>query len=136
VRYSSINHIENQGTLEHLGNADVLIIDCFGLLSSIYRYADVTYVGGGFGVGIHNTLEAAVWDVPVIFGPNNERFMEAQGLKACGGGMEIQGANDFCRIMQQFIDQPASIAEKGHQSGAFVQQMTGATQKILSGVRL
>ena len=136
VRYSSINHIENQGTLEHLGNADVLIIDCFGLLSSIYRYADVTYVGGGFGVGIHNTLEAAVWDVPVIFGPNNERFMEAQGLKACGGGMEIQGANDFCRIMQQFIDQPASIAEKGHQSGAFVQQMTGATQKILSGVRM
>ena len=122
--------------MEHLGNADVLIIDCFGLLSSIYRYADVTYVGGGFGVGIHNTLEAAVWDVPVIFGPNNERFMEAQGLKACGGGMEIQGANDFCRIMQQFIDQPASIAEKGHQSGAFVQQMTGATQKILSGVRL
>ena len=133
VRYSSL---DQQDRLKTLDQAEVLIINCFGLLSSIYRYADVTYVGGGFGVGIHNTLEAAVWDVPVIFGPNNERFMEAQGLKACGGGMEIQNDDDFRRIMQQFVDQPASIAEKGRQSGAFVQQMTGATQKILSDIRL
>lgn len=136
VRYSSLNQQDNPDALEQAGHADVLIIDCFGLLSSIYRYADVSYVGGGFGVGIHNTLEAAVWDVPVIFGPNNERFMEAQGLKACGGGLEIQNADDFRRIMQQFIDAPASIAEKGRQSGDYVQQMTGATQKILSDVRL
>ena len=61
-----------------LQNADVLIIDCFGLLSSIYHYGDVAYVGGGFGVGIHNLLEAAVWDVPVFFGPNNQKFHEAQ----------------------------------------------------------
>ena len=82
ARYSSLEDPENP---EIPDNLEVLIIDCFGLLSSIYHYADVTYVGGGFGVGIHNTLEAAVWDVPVIFGPNNERFQEAQGLKACGG---------------------------------------------------
>ena len=119
-----------------LSDADVLIIDCFGLLSSIYHYADVTYVGGGFGVGIHNTLEAAVWDVPVIFGPNNERFQEAQGLKACGGGFEIQGADDFRRIMQGFIDRPETMAEAGRQSGLFVQQMTGATRKILNDVKL
>jgi len=119
-----------------LPDADVLIIDCFGLLSSIYHYADVTYVGGGFGVGIHNTLEAAVWDVPVIFGPNNERFQEAQGLKACGGGFEIQGADDFRRIMQGFIDRPETMAEAGRQSGLFVQQMTGATRKILNDVKL
>ncbi len=119
-----------------LQDADVLIIDCFGLLSSIYGYADVTYVGGGFGVGIHNTLEAAVWDVPVIFGPNNERFQEAQGLKACGGGQEIKNADDFQRIMQRFISDPAAIAEAGRQSGRFVEQMTGATQKILADVQL
>ncbi len=119
-----------------LSSYDVLLIDCFGLLSSIYRYADVTYVGGGFGVGIHNTLEAAVWDVPVIFGPNNERFQEAQGLKACGGGQEIQSADDFQRIMQRFISEPASMAEAGRQSGQFVEQMTGATRKILSDVKL
>ena len=113
-----------------------MIIDCFGQLSSIYRYADVTYVGGGFGVGIHNTLEAAVWDVPVIFGPNNERFQEAQGLKACGGGLEIKNPDDFQRIMQRFISAPDTIAEAGRQSGKFVEQMTGATQKILADVQL
>ena len=106
------------------------------MLSSIYRYADVTYVGGGFGVGIHNTLEAAVWDVPVIFGPNNERFQEAQGLKACGGGLEINTAEDFQRIMQHFISNPETIKEAGRQSGLFVEQMTGATRKILSDIKL
>ena len=115
-------------------HADVLLINCFGLLSSIYRYADVTYVGGGFGVGIHNTLEAAVWDVPVIFGPNNQRFQEAQGLKACGGGLEIQNADDFRRVMQRFLDEPQTITESGQQAGAFVKQMTGATKKILADI--
>jgi 3-deoxy-D-manno-octulosonic-acid transferase len=133
ARYSSLEHLDHLDSLENL---EVLIIDCFGLLSSIYHYADVTYVGGGFGVGIHNTLEAAVWDVPVIFGPNNERFQEAQGLKACGGGYEITGADDFRRIMQRFIDTPQTITESGCQSGAFVQQMTGATKKVLSAVDL
>jgi 3-deoxy-D-manno-octulosonic-acid transferase len=113
-----------------------LIIDCFGLLSSIYRYGDVTYVGGGFGVSIHNTLEAAVWDKPVIFGPENKKFQEAQGLKACGGGLEISGAEDFNRIMQRFISNPQTMAEAGRQAGAFVKQMTGATEKILADVQL
>ena len=122
--------------LSPLQDASVLIIDCFGLLSSIYRYADVTYVGGGFGVGIHNTLEAAVWDVPVIFGPNNQRFQEAQGLKACGGGLEIHDASDFRRIMDAFIAQPQTIAEAGQKAGGFVASMTGATRKILSDVKL
>ena len=117
-------------------DAEVLIIDCFGLLSSIYRYADVTYVGGGFGVGLHNTLEAAVWDVPVIFGPNNQRFQEAQGLKACGGGLEITNADDFRQIMQHFISELQVIQQAGEKAGAFVQQMTGATKKILADVQL
>ena len=117
-------------------DAEVLIIDCFGLLSSIYRYADVTYVGGGFGVGLHNTLEAAVWDVPVIFGPNNQRFQEAQGLKACGGGLEITNADDFRQTMQHFISEPQVIQQAGEKAGAFVQQMTGATKKILADVQL
>ena len=119
-----------------VGGGSALIIDCFGLLSSIYRYGDVTYVGGGFGVSIHNTLEAAVWDKPVIFGPENKKFQEAQGLKACGGGLEISGAEDFNRIMQRFISNPQTIAEAGRQAGAFVKQMTGATEKILADVQL
>ena len=131
VRYSSVSTMDNTGATEALENAEVLVIDCFGLLSSIYRYADVTYVGGGFGVGIHNTLEAAVWGVPVIFGPNNLRFQEAQGLKACGGGYEITSADDFQRIMQQFLSEPQLLLQAGEQASAFVQQMTGATQMVL-----
>ena len=119
-----------------VGGGSALIIDCFGLLSSIYRYGDVTYVGGGFGVSIHNTLEAAVWDKPVIFGPENKKFQEAQGLKACGGGLEISGVEDFNRIMQRFISNPQTMAEAGRQAGAFVKQMTGATEKILADVQL
>jgi len=126
----------SEATEDSVCDAHTLIVDCFGLLSSIYNYADVTYVGGGFGVGIHNTLEAAVWDVPVIFGPNNERFQEAQGLKACGGGFEIHNAVDFQRIMQDFIQSPSSIKDAGRKSGEFVKQMTGATRKILADVKL
>ena len=82
----------------------MLIIDCFGLLSSIYHYGDVAYVGGGFGVGIHNVLEAAVWDMPVLFGPNNKYFAEAQGLLRVGGGFEIFDLESFSLLMNQFAE--------------------------------
>ena len=111
---------------------EALIIDCFGLLSSIYRYATVTYVGGGFGVGIHNTVEAAVWGVPVIFGPNNEKFQEAQELKACGGGFEIKGYEDFARLMDRFDSDPQYTATAGRAARQYVEQRAGATRKILS----
>lgn len=84
-----------QATPENVCRADCLIIDCFGLLSSIYWYGEVAYIGGGFGVSIHNTLEAAVYGIPVVFGPNNQKFLEAQGLKACRGGFEITDATGF-----------------------------------------
>lgn len=86
-----------KATEESVRDANCLIIECFGLLSSIYHYATVTYVGGGFGVGIHNVLEAAVWDKPVLFGPNNQHFQEAQGLKAAGGGFEIHDDAEFAK---------------------------------------
>ena len=125
-----------EATEENVKGAEVLMINCFGLLSSIYGYADVTYVGGGFGVGIHNTLEAAVWDVPVFFGPNNQRFQEAQGLKLCGAGLEIGNADDFRRLMQGFEDHPTLAKELGEKAGAFVESMTGATRKILADISL
>ena len=135
IRYTEAEKM-SASDLSTLASYDVLIINCFGLLSSIYRYADVTYVGGGFGVGLHNTLEAAVWEVPVIFGPNNQRFQEVQGLKACGGGLEIASADDFRRYMQGFVDERTLAAELGEKAGAFVRQLTGATQKILSDIHL
>ena len=115
---------------------EALIIDCFGLLSSIYRYATVTYVGGGFGVSIHNTVEAAVWGVPVIFGPNNQKFQEAQELKACGGGIEINGYEEFARVMDRFMARPEEVTKRGQAAGDYVTSRAGATHKILSDVSL
>ncbi|MCR5512140.1 MAG: 3-deoxy-D-manno-octulosonic acid transferase [Prevotella sp.] len=134
VRYSAVANSQLSTVTSQLSDANVLIIDCFGLLSSIYHYADVTYVGGGFGVGIHNTLEAAVWDVPVFFGPNNQRFQEAQGLKNCGGGLEIGNADDFRRYMQGFEEHPELMKELGEKAGAYVASLSGATEKVLSAV--
>ena len=125
-----------QATEENVREADVLIIDCFGLLSSIYHYGEVSYIGGGFGVGIHNTLEAAVWNIPVIFGPNNKKFREAQGLLLSNGGYEITNASDFAGIMNKFISDEATLAEAGNQAGKYVQSLAGATDKILSKVKL
>jgi 3-deoxy-D-manno-octulosonic-acid transferase len=116
-----------------LSDAEVLIVNCFGLLSSIYHYGDVAYVGGGFGVGIHNLLEAAVWDVPVFFGPNNQRFQEAQDLKK-NGGFEITNYEDFERQMNRFAEDEAYRTAQGQQAGQFVKQQTGATSQILSSV--
>lgn len=124
-----------QATEAMASEADCLLIDCFGLLSSVYHYGDISYVGGGFGVGIHNVLEAAVWDMPVIFGPNNERFREAQGLKKAQGGFDIASAEDFERIMSRLMTDASYLDECGKRAGQFVESMTGATPKILRHIQ-
>ena len=114
---------------------EALIIDCFGLLSSIYHYGDVAYVGGGFGVGIHNLLEAAVWNVPVFFGPNNQKFQEAQGLKQ-SGGFEINNYEDFERQMSRFALDASYLQEQGAKAGQFVKSLAGATEKVMAAICL
>ena len=133
VRYSEYS--ESSEYSEKLKNAEVLIIDCFGLLSSIYHYGDVAYVGGGFGVGIHNLLEAAVWNVPVFFGPNNEKFQEAQGLKQ-SGGFEISGYEQFEQLMDRFASDSQYLKEQGEKAGQFVKSLAGATDKVLSQISM
>ena len=125
-----------QTTPEEAADADVLIIDCFGLLSSMYNYGDVAYIGGGFGVGIHNTLEAAVWNMPVIFGPNNKKFQEAQGLLKSGGGFEINTYDDFSGLMGSLMNDEAFLNQAGDKDGAFVAHLAGATDKVLASVKL
>ena len=125
-----------QTSPEEAAEADVLIIDCFGLLSSMYNYGDVAYVGGGFGVGIHNTLEAAVWNMPVIFGPNNKKFQEAQGLLKSGGGFEIHNFEEFEGLMNSMMNDAAFLKSSGEKAGAFVASLSGATDKVLSKVKL
>lgn len=116
------------------GRGGALIINCFGLLSSIYKYADVTYVGGGFGVGIHNLPEAAVWSKPVIFGPNNERFQEAQHLKACGGGLEITDAQSFANHMDRLIADADFLTAASKAAGDYVRSKSGATDLIVNAI--
>ena len=125
-----------QTTPEEAAEADVLIIDCFGLLSSMYNYGDVAYIGGGFGVGIHNTLEAAVWNMPVIFGPNNKKFQEAQGLLKSGGGFEINTYEDFSGLMNSLMNDEVFLKQAGDKAGAFVAHLAGATDKVLASVKL
>lgn len=125
-----------QTTPEEAAEADVLIIDCFGLLSSMYNYGDVAYIGGGFGVGIHNTLEAAVWNMPVIFGPNNKKFQEAQGLLKSGGGFEINTYEDFSGLMSSLMNDETFLNQTGDKAGAFVAHLAGATDKVLASVKL
>lgn len=125
-----------QTTPEEAAETDVLIIDCFGLLSSMYNYGDVAYIGGGFGVGIHNTLEAAVWNMPVIFGPNNKKFQEAQGLLKSGGGFEINTYEDFSGLMSSLMNDETFLKQAGDKAGAFVAHLAGATDKVLASVKL
>ena len=106
------------------------------LLSSIFNYGDVAYVSGGFGVGIHNVLEAAVWGVPVIFGTNNKHFQEAQGLMACGGGFEIANETDFSKLMTNFAEDKHYLSYCGGKSAEFVNSQAGATNAILKEISL
>ena len=129
VRYST-------ATIDEARCADCLIVDCYGLLSSIYRYATVAYVGGGFGAGIHNVLEAAVYGVPVFFGPNNAKFQEARSLKACGGGIEIIATCDFAGRMDAFAVDGGLLESAGKAAGGLVSDGLGATARIFAHLGL
>lgn len=113
---------------------DCIIVDSFGLLSSIYRYGDIAYIGGGFGAGIHNTLEAAVYGIPVIFGPKYQKFKEAKDLIAVGGGFSIPNADEFASRVNDFLSYPHLLEEAGRAAGDFVKNNTGATNKILNDI--
>lgn len=125
-----------QATPENVEQADCLIIDCFGLLSSIYRYGEIAYVGGGFGVGIHNVLEAAVYEIPVLFGPNNQRFQEARQLLETKGCFEIHNYEEFKEKMDRLMTDAPYLEKCGKLSGDYVKQHAGASDKVMKAVRL
>ena len=123
-----------QATKQSAAEARCLIIDCFGLLSTIYRYGEIAYVGGGFGVGIHNVPEAAVWGVPVLFGPNNKRFQEAQDLLACKGSFEVTDYDSFNTIISRLISDDKFRHQCGEASANYVKSRSGATDIIMKSV--
>lgn len=128
VRYS-------QATIENVKEVDCLIIDCFGLLSSIYRYGEIAYIGGGFGVGIHNILEAAVYGIPVVFGPNFRKFQEAVDLHQNGGAFVIENYESFSQIMSEFLEENSSLYSSACKvSNDYSQANKGATSKVVNAI--
>ena len=109
----------------------MLIIDSIGLLSALYRYGNIAYVGGGFSAGIHNTLEAAVYGIPVIFGPNYKKFDEAKALIKGSGGISVANDQEGIEILNSLVKDENKRNEMGKNAGALVNNNTGACDKIL-----
>lgn len=127
VRYSV-------ATPETAAAADCLIIDCYGLLSSIYRYARIAYVGGGFGVGIHNVPEAAVYGIPVIIGPNNQRFREARDLIEQRGCFEIHNSQDYINVLNHLTTDQAALEQASTVAGNYISANAGAVDKVFETI--
>lgn len=110
-----------------------VLVDRMGMLASLYRYADVAYVGGGFTDGIHNLLEAAVWGTPVIFGPQHTKFPEAQGLIDAGAGFEVRDSDGLGRVLEHLRD-PIALGEASVAAERYVRKRTGATRAVMQGL--
>ncbi|MDE6756955.1 MAG: 3-deoxy-D-manno-octulosonic acid transferase [Muribaculaceae bacterium] len=123
-------HIADNGTPpEHIRG---IIVDCFGKLSSLYRYASVAYIGGGHGAGIHNINEAAVYGIPVVFGPNYHKFKEARDLIALGGALCVPDAKATADTLDRLLADEAFRTEAGKTAGRYIADNIGATDRIYS----
>lgn len=127
-----LSHLRN-GKREMEGLSH-LIIDSFGLLSSLYRYADIAYVGGGFGKSIHNTIEAAVYGIPVVFGPKYEKFREAKLLIQSGGGYSVDTQQKLLDLLIRLVDNKSVRQQAGEASRALVCSQLGATEMIVKNL--
>jgi 3-deoxy-D-manno-octulosonic-acid transferase len=136
IFYSDIATEDGQQAVDDsvLRNAEVLIVDCFGKLSSIYRYGNLALVGGGFGVGIHNVPEAAVYGIPVLFGPNNKKFQEAQALLQCKGSFEFTDAASFANLVDNFIQHPETMTAAGQAASQYIYGNAGAVDKCYNAI--
>ena len=132
VKYSTISAMpSNMSRLNILQHAQVMVIDTIGLLSSIYRFGQVAYIGGGFGVGIHNTIEAAVYGVPVIFGPSYHHFREAKGLIDASAARSIKNYNELEAALTTAFEQHELIGAK---AAEYVESEIGATDRIYHAI--
>src|SRR5690606_15007480 len=114
--------------------SSVLIMDNVGMLSSLYGYGDIAYIGGGFGAGIHNTLEAAAYGMPVVFGPNYNKFQEAKDLIQTKAAFCITNERELILVIEELMDYQVRI-EAGNRAVGYVNQQAGATEKILDYIK-
>ncbi|WP_317236529.1 3-deoxy-D-manno-octulosonic acid transferase [Allomuricauda sp. F6463D] len=113
---------------------DVLVIDTIGLLTKIYSYADIAYVGGGFATGLHNTMEPAVFGIPIIIGPQYDGFKEAEDLVSIGGIIPISNKKSFGKLMKGFINNPASTRSIGDINSNYINSNKGAAGLIMKRI--
>lgn len=125
VRYSELERDPQAGI-----DAKCILVDCFGKLSSLYRYGSIAYIGGGFGVGIHNINEAAVYGIPVVFGPNHSKFKEAHDLIECGGGFSVSSRTEAETILTRLADNKSLLESSGNKAGTYIKEHLGATDRI------
>ncbi len=128
-----ITQAEKENT--NLQDFDCMIVDTYGMLSSIYRYGNIAYVGGGFGVGIHNVPEAAVYGVPVVIGPNHQKFREAEMLLHLGGCFEITSSDTFAMTMKLLTQNEDSRKKAGDAAGNYIMSNAGAADKIFDAIK-
>ena len=124
IRYST-------ATETNLSGKNIMVIDSIGMLSSLYYYATIAYIGGGFGVGIHNTLEAATFGKPVIFGPNYYKFLEAIELLELGAAFSIKNEDELLSVVKQLLNNNDTYAIASQQAGDYVKARAGATRIIM-----
>jgi 3-deoxy-D-manno-octulosonic-acid transferase len=117
--------------IDRLSTPRVICVDSLGVLSKLYRYGKYAYLGGGFGKGIHNTLEAVVYGIPVVFGPKFQKFQEAHELLEMGGAVSIFSGKDLLAVHQAWRQDANKLREAGNQALDLVQANRGATEKIL-----
>ncbi|MBL7075745.1 hypothetical protein ISS37_10970 [candidate division KSB1 bacterium] len=113
-----------------LGDEKIILIDRMGILAEIYRLGEIAYVGGGFGAGLHNVLEAAVYGIPVLFGPRIHVSPEAQTLMACGGGFMVHTQEDFYQLFSSFLSDRERLHRAGEEAKRLVMENLGATQRV------
>ncbi len=133
TRFKDYNPIlYSDGLAQDFSSSKVLIINSIGVLSLLYRYADIVYVGGGFGVGIHNLLEASTYGIPVLFGPNHKRFREAIDLMDIGGGFPINSTEDCLSIVDKLFSDKNFYCDSASKAKKYVKQNSGATQIVVT----
>jgi len=127
VRYSS-------ASVESVHKSDCLIIDSYGMLSSIYAYGKMAYIGGGFGAGIHNVPEAAVHGLPVVIGPRNKNFKEARELIEIGGCFEINTEQDYEAVVEKLSMDKEFCRKAGNASASYIRDNAGAVEHVFKAI--
>lgn len=134
IRYSGVQ--QEKISAPELAAAQVLVIDSVGLLSRLYAYATITYVGGGFTKdGIHNILEAAVWGKPVLFGPNYRKYREAKELIQSGGACSVATADEFTKIADDLLSNESHLQSFAANAKNYIEKNTGATERIMKAIQ-